>query len=360
MNVNIGEVSSFGQRLRLSRLAAGMSLRQLAAAIDHAVSAQAIGLYERGRMLPGSPVALRLAEALAVPLGYLLSSQPLRLQAVEFRRGRALPARQRNLVQAAVLEHLDRYLQVESLLNLSHAGWRAPPGAPYAVVDPADAETAAERVRVAWSLGEGPLVRLTEELEQRGVKVMLMDFPLSVDGLSCRVPQPDNVSVPVIVVSSLKPPERQRFVMAHELGHIVLEVTDPARLEAACDRFAGALLLPAEAVRAYLGSRRQALAHEEIRDIAGLFGVSGMTVLERLAELDIITAATRRRVARTLNGVARVPPAPPIDEQPQRFRRLVLRALAEGALAEAKAVELLRVGTGELERLMVGTPDTAD
>lgn len=356
----MGEVPSFGRRLRLSRLAAGLSLRQLAAAIDHAVSAQAIGQYERGRMLPGSQVAMRLAEALAVPLAYLLSPLPMRLQTVEFRRGRALPARQRNLVQAAVLEHLDRYLQVENLLNLSHAGWRAPPGAPYAVADPADAETAAERVRRAWSLGQGPLVRLTEEVERRGVKVLLMDFPLSVDGLSCRVLQPDNASVPVIVVSSLKPPERQRFVLAHEVGHIVLEVTDPARLEAACDRFAGALLLPSEAVRAYLGSRRYAFAHEEIRDIAGLFGVSGMAVLERLVELDIITAATRRRAARTLNRMARVPPAPPIDEQSQRFRRLVLRALAEGALAEAKAVELLRVGTGELERLMKGAPDAAD
>lgn len=354
------EVSFFGRRLRLARLAAGLSLRQLAVAIDHAVSAQAIGQYERGRMLPGSQVALRLAEALAVPLGYLLSPQPLRLQAVEFRRRNVLPARQCNLVQAAVLEHLDRYLQVESLLNLSHADWRAPPGAPYAVAEPGDAETAAERLRVAWSLGEGPLVRLTEELERRGVKVLLMDFPLLVDGLSCRVPQPDNPPVPVIVVSSLKPPERQRFVMAHELGHVVLEVTDPDRLEAACDRFAGAFLLPAEAVRAYLGSRRHAFAHEEIRDIAGLFGVSGMSVLERLVELDIITAATRRRATRTLNRAARVPPARPIDEQPQRFRRLVLRALAEGALGEAKAVELLRVGTGELERLLRGAPDAVD
>ncbi len=356
----MGGVSSFGRRLRLSRLAAGLSLRDLAAAIDHAVSAQAIGQYERGRMLPGSEVALRLAEALAVPLAYLLSPLQLRLQAVEFRRRNALPARQRGLVQAAVLEHLDRYLQVESLLNLSSTGWRAPPGAPHAVADPADAETAAGRVRVAWSLGQGPLVRLTEELERRGVKVLLMDFPLSVDGLSCHVPQPDNAHVPVIVVSSLKPPERQRFVMAHELGHIVLDVADPARLEAACDRFAGAFLLPADAVRAYLGSRRHAFAHEEIGDIARLFGVSGMTVLDRLAQLEIITVATRRRVARTLNRAPSVPPARLIGEQPQRFQRLVLRALAEGALAEAKAVELLRVGTSELERLMTGASDAAD
>lgn len=349
-------VSQFGRRLRLSRLTAGLSLRQLAAAIDHAVSAQAIGQYEQGRMLPGSNIALKLAEALAVPLAYLVSPRHLRLEAVEFRRQSALPTRQRALVEAAVLEHLDRYLQVEGLLNLLDLPWQAPAGAPYAVAGLADAELAARRTREAWHLGLGPLARLTEELEQRGIKVLMLDVPLSVDGLSGQVPQPDNAPLPVMVASTLKPFERQRFVMAHELGHLVLAVTDPARLEAACDRFAGAFLMPAEAVRAYFGSRRHAFGYEEIGDIARLFGISGMTVLDRLVELEVITAATRRRVSRMWKpALAALPPAD-IGEQPRRFQRLVLRALAEGALAEAKAVELLQVTTTELARLINGPP----
>ena len=349
--------SQFGRRLRLSRLAADLSLRQLAAAIDHAVSAQAIGQYERGRMLPGSNIALKLAETLAVPLAYLLSPLQLRLEAVEFRRQSALPARQRALVEAAVLEHLDRYLQIEGLLNQLDLPWQVPTGAPYAVAGGlADAELAARRTREAWHLGQGPLSRLTEELEQRGIKVLMLDVPLSVDGLSCQVPQPDNAPLPVMVASTLKPFERQRFVMAHELGHMVLAVTDPARLEAACDRFAGAFLMPAEAVRAYFGSRRHAFGYEEIGDIARLFGISGMTVLNRLVELEIITAATRRRVSRTLKPALVAPSPPGIDERPQRFQRLVLRALAEGALTEAKAVELLQVTTTELARLINGPP----
>lgn len=351
--------ASFGQRLRLARLAAGLSLRQLAAAIDHAVSAQAIGQYERGRMLPGSSTALRLAQALAVPLGYLMSPLRLRLQAVEFLRHGALSPRQYAQVEAAVLEHVDRYVQVESLLNVLRLPWQAPAATPYPVTTLADAELAAARVRRDWGLGSGPLAALTEECERRGLKVLQVDFPLLVDGLSCQVPHPDNAPIPVIVVSARVPPERQRLVMAHELGHMLLAVGDPARLEAACDRFAGAFLVPAEPLRDHLGLRRHAFGYEEIMDIARLFGVTAVTVLDRLADLHVIGAGTRRRMQGVIER-APVGTALPVDsERPRRFQRLVLRALAEGALAEAKAVELLAVSTTELARRMAGMPDAA-
>jgi Zn-dependent peptidase ImmA (M78 family)/DNA-binding XRE family transcriptional regulator len=352
--------STFGVRLRLSRRAAGLSLRQLAAAIDYAVSAQAIGQYEQGRMLPGSEIALRLAEALAVPLAYLMSPLQLRLREVEFRRHNALPARYRAFVEASVLEHADRYLQVENLLNLTHLPWRAPAGAPYAVTGPDDAEAAARRTREAWHLGLAPVGTLTEELEQHGIKVVMLDMPISVDGLSCRLRVSDNASLPMIVVSALVPSGRQRFVMAHELGHLVLTVAEPARLETACDSFAGAFLMPAEAVQACLGSRRHAFGYDELADIAQLFGVNTATVLNRLADLAIIDAGTRRAATRLIKS-QRADSSSTIgtSERPRRFQRLVLRALAEGALSKAKAVELLKLNTEELERLMLGDPDTS-
>ena len=44
-------------------------------------------------------------------------------------------------------------------------------------------------------------------------------------------------------------------------------------------------------------------------------------------------------------------------EQPQRFERLCLRALAEGAVSEPKAAELLNVSVRELNRRMDGPRD---
>ncbi len=102
-------------------LRAGLSLRGLAEAIDHAVTARAIGRYERGEMLPGSEVAIRLARALEVPLSYLFSPSDIRLEGLEFRKTARTSAKDRAQVESAVLDHLDRYLQIEELLGRSTA-----------------------------------------------------------------------------------------------------------------------------------------------------------------------------------------------------------------------------------------------
>ena len=50
-----------GNRLKRAREAVGLSLRDLEGAIHGQVSAQAIGKYERGEMMPGSTVLLALS-----------------------------------------------------------------------------------------------------------------------------------------------------------------------------------------------------------------------------------------------------------------------------------------------------------
>ena len=76
----------FGERLKLARKIAGYSLRSLSAVLDGQVSAQAIGKYERGEMMPSSGVLDRLASTLGVSLEYLLNEQVEELEGVEFRK----------------------------------------------------------------------------------------------------------------------------------------------------------------------------------------------------------------------------------------------------------------------------------
>ena len=59
-----------GKRLKLSRAAAGLSLRGLAEKIGNRVSAQQIGKYERDEDVPSSNVLIALGDALGVPLDY--------------------------------------------------------------------------------------------------------------------------------------------------------------------------------------------------------------------------------------------------------------------------------------------------
>ena len=66
-------------RLKLARRKAGFSLRDLSAAMNEKVTAQAIGKYERGEDIPSSGVLMALAKALNVSLSYLLDAQGIEL-----------------------------------------------------------------------------------------------------------------------------------------------------------------------------------------------------------------------------------------------------------------------------------------
>ena len=84
-----------GQRLKLARAAACLSLRELQEKIGNQVTAQMIGRYERDEAMPGSAVLIALADALDVSENYLVDQSDLRLECVEFRKNRITSARRR-------------------------------------------------------------------------------------------------------------------------------------------------------------------------------------------------------------------------------------------------------------------------
>ena len=104
-------------RLRIARKRTGMSLRALEAAMSGKVSAQALSKYERGDMTPSSDVLLALSRALDVPIPYLLAVEEAKLSQVDFRTKASTSAKDRARVEAAVLEWVERYLQLERILE---------------------------------------------------------------------------------------------------------------------------------------------------------------------------------------------------------------------------------------------------
>src|SRR5688572_8678498 len=208
-----------GKRLKLARAASGLSLRGLQAAIDDLVSAQAIGKYERDESMPGSGVLLALCRALQVTPEYLAGDPELVLEGVEFRRKLLTRRKEESSVQAQVLQLIERYLTVETILGLHSQNWLAPRGAPFAVRSLDDAERAAETVREQWGLGQEPIPNLAELLEERGVKVLPLELD-TIDGFMAQVSRAGRAIVPVVVVNARSWGERQRFTLAHELGHL--------------------------------------------------------------------------------------------------------------------------------------------
>ena len=349
-----------GVRLKLARTASGLSLRDLAAAIGHMVTAQAIGKYERNESMPSSGVLIALADALNTSVDYLLGDPDLVLKDLEFRKNAFTTKRGEAQVEAMVLAHLERYLSIEDILRLSSTQWDEPRDAPYPVLqDPLEADRAADALRHHWGLGHEPVPNLVELLEERGIKIF--SAPLgSIGGIAARVDGPGFPAVPLIVVNAEDWGERQRFTISHELGHIILEVSPILNPELVAHRFAGAFLMPAEALWLEVGKHRSAIALGELLALKHVFGVSMQALTRRCRDLAIISSATNRALFKEFHRLGwRSPPykeyGATSGEQPSRFRRLCLRALAEGAIGESRAAELLDVSIATIDQYMRGT-----
>ena len=350
-----------GYRLKVARAAAGLSLRALEARIGGRVTAPAISKYERDQSVPGSGVLIALAEALHVSVDHLTGAPDFTLETVEFRKKALASRREEARVEAQVVHLLERYLTVETLLRLAGRGWDRPREAPYPIREVQDAEYAARGLRTDWKLGAAPIPNLVELLEGRGIKVLAIDLA-TIDGLTARVRRPGADAASVVVVNRKTRGERQRFTLAHELGHMVLRVAPRVDAEKAAHRFAGAFLMPAETLRAEVGARRRSMGWSELFALKQLFGVSVQALALRCRELGIFDKTLFDRLYRDFSRLGwRSPPYrephPRSGEKPRRFERLCLRALAERAISEAKAAELLGIAARELSRRMEEPPD---
>lgn len=359
-----------GDRIRLARRKAGFSLRDLSAAMNERVTAQAIGKYERGEDTPSSGVLLELTKALGVSLGYLLDTQGIELKGVEFRTKANTSGRDRAHVETEVLEWIERYLQIELILELDSAHWHCPITPPRKLHEVDDAEALATDVRSKWKLGIDPIPNMTELLEEKGLKVLTVSLPDRVSGFTCLVERVDGQSpLPVIVVNNKFSLERRRLTLGHELAHRLI---DPNSLsekdeEKASTLFAGAFLMPKEHLLREVGKHRNALGYSELIDLKRLYRVSGAALLMRLRQLSVISDSTLVYAFQTIaRGWRTQEPAeiePPESrgqyERALRFQRLCYRALAEGLISLSKAAELLRLPVAEVEAGLKG-PQEAD
>jgi Zn-dependent peptidase ImmA (M78 family) len=357
-------------RIKLSRRKAGYSLRDLSEAMEPRVTAQAIGKYERGEDTPSSGVLMALARALGVSLNYLLDTQGIELTGVEFRTKASTTGRDRAHVETEVLEWIERYLQIELILELDSATWQSPFPHLRQLREVGDAEKFAREVREAWKLGLDPIPNMTELLEEKGLKVLTVSLPGRVSGFTCMVGRGEGrADLPVIVVNNQLSLERRRLTLAHELFHRLIDTDslDDKDEERAANLFAGAFLMPREHLLREVGKHRSALGYKEIVDLKRLYRVSGAALLMRLRQLDVISQAILVYAFQSIARGWRTQEPEELEEpeirgkreRARRFERLCYRALAEGLVSLSKAAELLRLPVPEVEAGLKG-PQNSD
>jgi Zn-dependent peptidase ImmA (M78 family)/DNA-binding XRE family transcriptional regulator len=325
-----------GERLKMARQMAGMSMRALAE--QTGVSAMAISKYERDQMMPSSEVLIQLAQALDVQVGFFLRPVTADLTAPAFRRRSRLGVKAQKAILAKTQAWLERYLDVESFF--ADRPVFTLPAIDRQATTLEDVERVALELREAWNLGLDPIDNLIEVLESHGIKVGIIEGGGDFDALTLWANETD----PVMVVKDGMPGDRQRLSLAHELGHLVLEPVGELDEEKAAFRFAGAFLIPRPMALYELGERRQNLDLHELHLLKHKYGVSMQAWLYRARDLDIISEHTARQlwIRFRSEGWHEAEPGDQIPPQaPGRMKRLVLRALAEDVISESRAAELL-------------------
>ena len=350
-----------GERLRLARLSARLSLRVLSDRIQNRVSPQAISKYERNEITPSSGVLAELSVALNVSADYLTGNPRIVLQSIDFRTKTITSKREQKHVSALVSHMLERYLAIEEMLGLPSVKWDVPRWAPYPVVsDVSEVERAANALRQDWGLGLSPIPNVAELLEDRGVKVFFHQ-PLDLDGLTAHVRLDGMPDAYVIVVNDSDWGERQRFTIAHEIGHMVLDVSQGIDMEKAANRFAGAFLMPEDVLWTKLGKRRSSIGWDELIDLKQVCGASFQAITYRCKDLGIISPTLMGQMFEKFAdyGWRSHPYREAFARQSERsgrFARLCRRALWERALSTSRAAELLEVAECDLHQQMRNNP----
>lgn len=339
-----------GERVKRARLAAGLSMDSLGKVAG--VSANMIKKYEHDQSMPSSGVLIRLADALNVRSEYFFRPARVELADIEYRKRASLPQKVLNRIKADILDQAERWMELQQLWpNYPVPGFEIPVDLP-AVTDLESVDPVADAVRERWQLGFNPLPELISLLESKGVLVIMTDELQAerFDGLQARLNHQ-----PIVAISSGWPGDRQRFTLAHELGHLLLHGRLPDSLdeEQVCNRFAGALLLPAVAAVERMGAVRHHLEWKELELLKQEYGISMAAILYRCRHLGIITESRHKQMMIEFSANdwrKREPGEAVAAETTQLFAQLVYRGLGEGILSSSKAAELLNQPLAEFRQ----------
>ncbi len=105
-----------------------------------------------------------------------------------------------------------------------------------------DFEKIAQNVRRAWLMPRGPIKNLTDCMERAGILIIKCDMSgARIDGVSYQI----SGLPPIVFLNDDIPADRERFTLAHELGHLVMHKYPMENMEKEANSFAAAFLMPA-------------------------------------------------------------------------------------------------------------------
>lgn len=346
-----------GSRLTLARQLAGLRKTDLAQLVDK--SPTAVAAWESGAKRPSAAAVAQLALSLSVEPGFFLPhAEPVAVCGVtpHFRSLRSTSQLSRDQAFAYGRLSVDIAAGLER-----HVEFPAP-DLPAAPVPPDIPEQAAAQVRTSWSIPDGPVGHLVRLLENHGILVVFSpEQTAAVDAHSFT-----SRLRPVVVLNPIKRDYyRQRFDVAHELGHLVMHGdADPGGrvVEDQANQFAAELLMPAEQIHDLLPTSMGGNVWPNLARLKEQWGVSIQALLYRARRLGRLSEVSYRNAMTTLTarGWRRSEPGLITTiEQPSLLPRAV-ELLGQEGIRDTDLIAQCRVPSGLFRTVTARAPVPPD
>lgn len=331
-----------GERVRLAREATRLTQQELAARAE--IAQATVSEIEAGRVLrPENDAIGKIARATGFPESFFGRGPLPDLPEGRYRRlKRGTSIKVDRQLRAQVRQVLELIQHSESILRLPPIAIEPRRQVPsLAAIEQIGAE-----VRASLGVGErDPIPNVTRATERAGIVVLRLPIELPFhDGFSAW-PDYGLDGRPVIALTGRRSPDRERFTIAHELGHLILHTlrgdeVSPKQAEDEANRFAGALLIPLPAAK---DAMRPPVTLRILMNVKAHYGASIAASAQRALDLGMISRAHFVSLRRQLSARrwTRDEPIEVTSESPVLIGKIVDGVAGKGSMTErAKRVSM--------------------
>ena len=356
-----------GERLADARKRARLTQAEVSERLG--VARTTLVAIEKGERRPSHSELVRLGEILATSVHDLQRETFLRAEiSPRFRSGGAVADAVEQLRTLGV-----RYAELERLHDVHRVPARLAALGTYLTVATAQlgdrlaAEDAARTVRGVLGLGDEPALHLDDRLEvEAGLRIFRLELSANIAAILVWI---DGVG-PCVALNAAHGPERARWSLAHELGHllrdpeagdVIDESTSMKRAdEIFPERFAIEFLLPAAGVQKRFADKCRAgrFTLVDLFALARFFEVSFRAMTLRLEELRLLPqGAYQNLIAHRISPghvayhEARARPPGQPRKLPERYVELAVAAYDQELLSEGELAAYLETDIADARRI---------
>jgi Zn-dependent peptidase ImmA (M78 family)/DNA-binding XRE family transcriptional regulator len=285
--MNVNDASFNYEMLVIGRESRGLTQKELASKLD--ISAAQLSRIEVGlRNVKDNDLKEKIQNTLNYPLEFFFQQQPIYGMGVSelfHRKRKNISDKLLNKIYAQIYLRSTEMGKLLRGVDIGEINIR-----PVDISDfDDDAAEIARMTRMSWKLPHGAIRNLTSDIENAGGIVIPFDFETrDIDAISH---WPRGMP-PLFFINVFSPPDRVRFTLCHELGHIIMHRTAEPNSERQADEFAAEFLMPGKEIKTELSD----LSLQKLAFLKQYWKVSMAALITRATNLKQITP----RHARTL------------------------------------------------------------